>query len=977
MPLSFKSSSFYFFACLCGTSWASGPQTLYGQPFSPPFFDQGEELKFRSDYIYSQISGIEFPTSFLGSSGNLSLLGNGHSLCFSFCQAPMTSSTRALLSATKTLTFTNFSTITIHGSQTSGEGGLIHGSKISFRFNKNLIFTNNKCAYSPASTTSTGSPTVTTVNISSSVIQPTDALEITGTTGKISFLSNIANFGSAIGCYPTASVIISNNSAPMEFAHNFSTCAGGVLHYGSSIIFKNNSGDIVFTGNSTANSLKGITPGHGMTFALGAGGAICIPTGSLIFTGNTGACTFSYNATADSAGAIYAQQCVLANRGPFTFHSNTATKNGGAICAKSLDIDAYGPMVFKNNRAEKGGAIYISPTIGGTDTTSKLRIAASRGDVIFTGNMLNTKPGIRNAITVDSGDITDLCATSTSRLIFYDPITQTLPSTGATSKPIIINSEGSLGSVIFSSENLSTAELLLPGNKTTTLLGNVTVAGGELRITQNAIVKVLRFTASAGQLTLGTGATLELGTPTGGATTNNITIGKLGFDVASFLDSNFATAAVNASGKTVTVSGGLTLVSDDNDELYDITLLKNSLAIPVVTFTGTTVTHTDFPDGDIFASDHYGYQGRWTATWLRPNLVPAPDGSLPGGTTPPTNTLYALWTTSSQDKAMYLFSPERRGELVSNTLWISFLANQACADALQETLLTDSEGLSLRIKGLGVYAKHNSKNNHEGFGGRYGGYQAILSMHYPDNTTLGGAFGQLYGTTYAHPYDSHDSGQISILSFFGRFPLVTQQSETLISWEACYGYTTNNFTTQYKTLRKTSTAKGRWHNNSYSVLISAEHPFLHWCLLTRNLAQAWGLSGFISAEFLGGWQHAFTEKGALARHFSRGRGYNVALPFGCSAQWQSPFKKAPSLLSLKVAYKPDILRVNPHNVVTIVSNQESTSISGAALRRHGMFVQIHDIVDLSKHTKAFIDYTLEGRRGYTNNRISLGWHGSF
>ncbi|WP_100934654.1 autotransporter domain-containing protein [Candidatus Chlamydia corallus] len=978
MPLSFKSSSFCLLAYLCSASWVFA-ETRLGGSFVPPITNQGEEILLTSDCICSNFLGANLSSSFITSSSNLSLLGKGHSLTFSSCQAPV-SSTYALLSAVETLSLKNFSSINFTGNQSTGLGGLVYGKDIVFSSIKNLTFNANRVPYSPASVTTIATPAVTTVNTGAAVLQPTESLTIENISGSITFLGNLSNFGSAISSTPTTIVKIMNNSASMNFSHNFTSSAGGVIYGGQSLLFENNTGSITFSGNSCVHSLKGITPSRG-TYALGSGGAICIPTGILHFKNNQGPCTFSYNGTPNDAGAIYAETCnITGNQGAITIDSNTAARNGGAICAKVLNIQGRGPIEFKRNRAEKGGAIFVGPSIGDTTkTTSTLTILASEGDITFEGNMLNTKPGIRNAITVEAGgDIVSLSAAGRSRLVFYDPITHNLPATSATNKDITINANGSSGSVVFSSKGLSSIELLLPANTTTTLLGTVKVAGGDLIIKDNAIVNVLGFaTQGSGQLTLGSGGTLGLATATGGATAVDFTIGKLAFDPFSFLNKDFVSASINAGAKTVTLTGALVLSEHNDNELYDTPLLQSSVAIPIAIFKGATVTKTAFPEANIVTPSHYGYQGKWSYTWSRPLLIPAPNGEFPGGLNPEANTLFVVWNSDTPVRSTYILDPERYGEIISNSLWISFLANQAFSDTLQDVLLADHLGLSITVKALGTYAEHTPRLGHEGFSGRYGGYQASLSMNYIDETILGFSFGQLYGRTNSNPYDARCSEQMYLLSFFGRFPLVIKKSEALISWEAAYGYSKNHLNTTYTRPNKTSKSQGKWHNNSYYVLISAEHPFLSWCLLTRPLAQAWDLSGFVSAEFLGGWQSKFTETGDLTRSFSRGKGYNISLPIGCSSQLLTPFKKAPSTLTIKVAYKPDIYRVNPHNIVTVVSNQESTPISGANLRRHGLFIQIHDLIDLSEQTQAFLNYTFDGKNGFTNHRVSTGVQSTF
>ncbi|WP_348663827.1 autotransporter domain-containing protein [Chlamydia vaughanii] len=988
MPLSLKSSSFCFLACLCSSGLVYAQQPLNHSKAVLPFFNVGEDFFLTSNLTFNDVHGAQFASSFLGSSTNFSILGQKHNLAFSRCYAPIKDG-MALISATDKLTLTGLSKLILDENISTGKNGLISGKNTSVTNCRNLIFSNNKTIFSPVTNNSTPPPTTTTVNCFFGSIFHTDVqLDITNNSKQITFDRNSANFGSAIVNQPTTTCNISNNSAAITFSQNFATCAGGAIYDGT-ITFARNTGPITFSGNTAADGLGTVTPNPDVVIAAGSGGALCSPTKTVMFDNNTAPVVFSYNLAEKSGGAIYATVCNLNTISNMTFVKNSAKENGGAICAKDLTIHAAGETTFYNNRAKKGGAIYTGSDVGHkTDPAgSILTITSGGGNMTFLGNMIDSRPGVRNAIQLEgNAKIAAISASGCSKILFYDPIVNT-GNTNFTTKPaadiISINTAEFSGSVVFSAHTLTLSEKLNPANSTSSLFGHAIVGNGQLVVTNNATLNVLGLTADTGRLTVGSGGTVGLlTTPT--TITNapdpiDFTIKNLGFDVISYLNPNWSVANVNSGTKTITLEGSLALVSDNDTDLYDNPLLLSSLSIPVATFTSnnTAPTKTNFTAGDIPVSDHFGYQGVWSSSWTTPLLAPTPSGGIPQGTTD--RTLYVAWRPNPTYRAPYILDPSRRGDLVSNTLWTSFLATQAFSDALTENRLCEHEGLVISAKALGNYIQHRSRGQYDGFAGRYGGYQATIGIHYPDDASLGLAFGQLYGQVKSRRYDAKSTEQMTLVGLFGGFPLATQNNEIKISWEATYGYTVNRMKTKYPQphLQPTRKSKGNWHNNTYYASLSVDHPFLTWCKLTRSIADNFELNGFISAEFMGGWQNAFTEKGDLARSFSRGRGHNISLPIGFSTELHTPFKKAPSTITLKLAYKPDVYRVNPHNIMTIMTNKESFSVEGARLARNGFYLQMHDSLELSDRTTGYFDYVFDSKRALANHRIATGLQSKF
>ncbi|WP_139414218.1 polymorphic outer membrane protein middle domain-containing protein [Chlamydia abortus] len=985
MPLSLRSPSFCFLACLCSSGWVAA-QTINQTNLTPPLYDIGEAFYLTSNCFIEDVYGAKFPSSFLGSSSNLNIFGKQRSLTFSQCHAPAKEGA-SLISAAEALTLSHLSKLVLNENISIGKHGLISGKDITITSSKAVIVTNNRTPYAPVVVTESSPPNSVTVNcFCGSAVHTETSLNITKIRNQITFGSNSGNFGAALLNDTNASCNIENNSAAISFSQNFAACGGGAIYDGT-VTFRNNSGPIALLGNTAAKGLQSKTPNPPKVIGSGCGGAICVPTKSVSFVDNTGGCNISSNLAQKDGGAIYATTCTFANTSPTYITKNSAKENGGAICARALTVNAQGPMVFFNNRAQKGGAVYIDSAVGNTSepAASTLSLTAKSGDMVFIGNMLDGRPGVRNAIHMEGDSkVTALNASSLSNLIFHDPITNTGPvsRSGSQLNTITVNSPGYSGSVKFTSETLTISEKLNPANTTSSLFGKVVIQDGQLIVTNNARLQVLGLTAETGRLTLGSGAGIELLSTTGDSspTAENFEIKKLGCDIQSYLNPNFSPAYVTTSNsKTITLSGSLDLVSVNDAELYDTPLLQEALSFPFATFTSNSgdPTTSSFNAGPLAVPEHYGYQGVWSSSWTTPLLAPTPNGGIPSGTS--NRTLYVVWRPEPTHRAPYILDPERRGEIVSNTLWTSFLATQVFSEALEENSLNQNEGVLVSAKAIGNYIRQPIHKSHEGFKGRYGGYQASIGINYPDEASIGLAFGQLYGQVKSKPYDTHSTEQISVFAFFGKFLLATENTATNISWEAAYGYAVNRMKTNYLNpiTQRTRKSKGRWHNNTYYAAVSVEHPFLTWCTLTRKVAHDFDFSGFISAEFMGGWQNAFAEQGYLPRSFSRGRGHNIALPIGFTSEWHAAFKKAPSTLTLKLAYKPDIYRVNPHNVVTILANNESIPVTGAYISRNGFYLQVHDSVELSQHTTGFVDYVFDSKESYASHRVITGLQGTF
>lgn len=567
---------------------------------------------------------------------------------------------------------------------------------------------------------------------------------------------------------------------------------------------------------------------------------------------------------------------------------------------------------------------------------------------------------------------------SDSRKTYYRAST-TPPTTSAPTislNKLLDSNTQTDGMIVFSSDTLSPLEKLVFQNFTSVLLGKIELKSGKLLVTDNAKLHVLAFTSSVnGLLILGSNAGVDLVVDINNAAyaTDNFSINNLGCDVASFLKENSAAATLNAGAKTVTITGAASIYSDDDVALYDTALLSSNVSFPMVIPASTAtsgVTISGFTPGDMEVPEHYGFQGSWSSSTTPPLLAPTPNGGIPSG---PANTIYVKWTAANPNHGVYLLDPARRGELVANSLWSSFSAMRTFSESLDEIKTNEKDGIISSVKALGHYSQCSKKNDHEGFYELFGGYHAALSIHYVDDASLGIAFGQLHGKLKSRPYDYKISEHVTLATLFGRFPIITRCSETRLSWEVCYAYNHNNMTTKYKlNTPQPRQSKGRWHNNSYYVQLSAEHPFLEQLAFIRCLADRFNLSGFVGAEFIGGWQQAFTETGDLIRNFHRGKGYLITTPVGVRSEWFAIYRCMPIVLNIRAAFKPNFCQVNPHTVMDIVANKIDHSIYGAQLPRYSASIGCNSSIKLSRKTSFSFDYNADIKGKASSHRLSTG-----
>lgn len=126
-----------------------------------------------------------------------------------------------------------------------------------------------------------------------------------------------------------------------------------------------------------------------------------------------------------------------------------------------------------------------------------------------------------------------------------------------------------------------------------------------------------------------------------------------------------------------------------------------------------------------------------------PPLAPDAKGMVPPNTS---NTLYLTWRPAS-NYGEYRLDPQRKGELVPNSLWVAGSALRTFTNGLKEHYVSRDVGFVASLHALGDYILNYTQDDRDGFLARYGGFQATAACHYENGSIFGVAFGQLYGQT--------------------------------------------------------------------------------------------------------------------------------------------------------------------------------------------------------------------------------------
>lgn len=344
---------------------------------------------------------------------------------------------------------------------THGNGGAIR-SNGSLTFDKDVVAINNSA--------SRNTTTNASLSVNGGAFYATSALTITG------------------------AITAENNST---------VTSGGALHVnagdasiGNNALFRANTAQLNNGGAINVAGTGNITVGSGATFANNSAGN----TGGAVNAGGNGSfgngANFTQNTAVNNNGGAVAVTGNL-TFGSANFVGNTAGNSGGAVYTQgNLTV---GPGEFRNNSAgTNGGAIYFGTSASATANTT-LRLDASAGSILFSGNTANNDTtATPNAIFLSQGLTGNATLTQRLELVtgagqsisFFDPIAS---KSDADSNPLALVEKTGAGTVLFDTH-------------ASNIYAHTTVAGGTFQVGNGATYGA---SSTVGSLTVQSGATLS------------------------------------------------------------------------------------------------------------------------------------------------------------------------------------------------------------------------------------------------------------------------------------------------------------------------------------------------------------------------------------------------------------------------------------------------------------------------------------
>jgi predicted outer membrane repeat protein len=181
----------------------------------------------------------------------------------------------------------------------------------------------------------------------------------------------------------------------------------------------------------------------------------------------SGTSTFTQNSVNGEGGAIYSYGNVEIS-GTNTFTKNSATYGGGGAILSNGNVEISGTSTFTDNSAYYGGAIYSGGDV---------KITASTGDIVFTGNKANNSPNAIYIENYNSDSTLSLSATSGNNVKFYDPIESYDPDPDLLT--IEINKDDQTGTVLFDMSNHTGVDKMSEINGSTTVYNGTFALKGE------------------------------------------------------------------------------------------------------------------------------------------------------------------------------------------------------------------------------------------------------------------------------------------------------------------------------------------------------------------------------------------------------------------------------------------------------------------------------------------------------------------
>ncbi|WP_100934808.1 polymorphic outer membrane protein middle domain-containing protein [Candidatus Chlamydia corallus] len=802
-----------------------------------------------------------------------------------------------------------------------------------------------------------------------SVIQATHATTGTGavkSSGALSLKSNHScyfsqNFSTTNGGALQGTSIDLSLTPNLTFQKNSATQKGGALYSTGAITINNTFNSIQFTENTAGNN----------------GGAIYTEASS--FISNNHAISFVNNTTTAASatgGAIY---CVgtaapkptltLSGNNELSFIGNSAITRGGAIYTDNLVLSSGGPTLFKNNSVKDttpvGGAIAIADS-------GSLSLSADSGDITFEGNTIikGTTPNFtttRNAINIGNTNakIVQLRASQGNTIYFYDPITTSL-TTALTdvlnvNGPNVTGNPPYQGTIVFSGEKLTETEAAVADNLKSTIQQPIILAGGQLSLKSGVTLAAKSFTQSPGSILLmDADTTLE--------TTEAITVNNLVLNVGFLKETKKATLKTTTASQAITLSGAISL-TDPSNTVYEDISWNNPQIFSCLTLTAAATTDihiTDLAPNPVEKNPiHWGYQGNWTLSWQEDTANKSKSATL-------------TWT-----KTGYNPNPERRGTLVPNTLWGSFVDVRAIQQLIATKVRQINETRGIWCEGISNFFHKDKTKINKGFRHISAGYVVGATTTLASDDLITAAFCQLFGKdrdhfinkNRAHAYAGsihlqHLATFSSPHGFLLRYlPGSEGKQPVLFDAQVSYIYTKNNMKTHY-----TQSPKGEssWYNDGCALELTSSLP--QTSLQRQGLFH--GYSPFIKLEVSYIHQDSFQERNTtLLRSFDSADLVNISIPIGITFERFSRNER--TSYEATFIYVPDVYRKNPECTSALIINNTSWKTTGTNLSRQAAIGRAGIFYAFTPNLEIISNLSMELRGSSRSYNVDLGGSFSF
>ncbi|EPP35373.1 autotransporter beta-domain protein [Chlamydia ibidis] len=809
---------------------------------------------------------------------------------------------------------------------------------------------------------------------------------------------------------------INNNRGSIYFGQNSTSQNGGAILAKTNCTITNNSAPIAFVNNFTTRLLA----------SESNGGAICTDTfdilqncGPIYFISNQaidgGACQcstinikkntsniyfrnnkssfYKISNNEASGGAIRCSSAlnIIDNPGAVYFQDNFASKQGGALSVVNLTIQSSGPVYFTNNHANWGAGIILQ-------NSGTAKLFAEYGDIVFENNSVFTNYTCRNAIHCTPNTTLQLGARKNYCVRFYDPIQHE----HTTSIPLAINPNPEHQGIVLFSAAYTSESITDADNLTSKLRNTTNLQRGVLAIEDRAGAAFYKFNQTSGSFVrLGSASSIStiqtfqnqqnlsesievedsptlLVTPRITSQGCSITINGLALNLPTFLKSSAKPAKIfvtplNNRGSfipdtnpTITISGPLTFLNEENESPYDSLDLSHSRThIPLLYLIDTDKnaarinshseeTHTEslqtktipnysiniseFDVGAVNHTKHYGHQGVWSPYWHEYTTT---QGSTYETANNHYRVLYADWAYVG-----YIPDPKYRTTLVANTLWKDFYTTVASMRSLPSISECENSSFGdVRGQALGILTRQQSRDSLPGFHANAAGYSASSSIQSEIGHRCAFNFAQIFSNLKNKETDNKVNSKNYVGGVQLRMPWLHGRLITTINSAMSYG--SHNMKTLYTENNKQS--EGKFYSHSCAGSVNFSLPLQK----VRDLT----VIPFVEVLALRGVVSSFLESGDYVRQFATDSPlYHISIPMGIFAQICCSNGRLPTTWECELAYQPVGYLKQPKIATTLIVSKGSWIDEGTPISRNTLAIKLGNQTQILKHLSISVNY---------------------